>query len=851
MLPAVRNKNLKDLPDLITLGPLAGMAFLVVLVYVSLRTGLGMPSIVALWIFAAISAAGYLVANRRSLTGMLSAKTMIMLAVCYVLAYLLFLSPLLIDGHAGVTGYDVANDSVMHAVIGESLGDKGLSASGASKNSYNQIVEVLVIKYGYPVGYHGILGLVYKILGGRAYEYFSAVVACVAAGLFFAAFFLLRLFGLRRIIAIPGALLAATAYLNIGYLMHGFAPQVVSTPFVYLFMIMLYISIRKQPNLNLSILTGVAFAAAFTVYSIVTLVWMGCYAVILASVLLWSSRKSREICKTNARALLLSGAACLMISIPAAGPAVKYFGVLMGAVGEGQLGHLADKSISMLTLLGVWLGQDYRFGLPAGLRGTANLLALVVGMIFLLVGLRRMTAARPIFLRSIMISWIVPVAALAATGKFYAHGKILQMGAVIFCVAIIVGMNAAVSWARNGDKRLKLSIPVLTSVALILIAAYISGMFLSSYKTVRGASVSPADKFASLDSINERLKGKGPTLFFEQEDWGAYFLRDSNASSPLDQGYPGLTVRLKEGHTRWTSNDLNSLEYNDIIGFNYLVLSRETDTILMPPNYERVLSDGFYVVYKLVEPFGRRVYARFSMGNETNGPSRVVIRPGGSREVSEEVGQAPAAILLSLKYDRAVTSETEDWVKAGSSWFVWPANPDYAVNMGEAGAELSGNLTLPRAGDYRVRVTGIPENGLQVKVDGKVLGTLQQPGELLDDLDFGRSYYEAGEHRVDLVNIGTGAVNYIGDVSFELDTDISDPVTIIAGNRETKVDVSTRPSALQIKMDGSEIWPLGRIDFTLRNEGDLPLIFEWIELLKTPYSASLLDKKNAAAGAAQ
>lgn len=824
--------------ELASLSPIIGAAAVCLLGVILMRAGLRPSLVLDAVLLLGVAAAGYTAfkGGRRSISDL---KVLGLLLLVSLAIYLVLLAPVLVSGELAITGYNVANDSVPHVIVADYLRENGYTMPEDTESSYRQAAMIQLFEARYPIGFHTLLGLTAKGFKVDTFSLYNPIMAYLSSLVVFLAFAALRFFGLGKRAAMVGSAVAPLSFLLLGYYAQAFAPQISAVPFLYTGILLSFWWLtRRDTPAGLVAPLALCLSAAFAIYSFIALLLPGLAFLLFIPFGL----KNGEPGGAGVRRLLakigLLAAAMLLLNLSGMADSLTFLGSLRTSMGGSAFGNLPGIFVSPLTLLGVWFGPDYRYPLLAGLTAYANYLMSAAAIIILLIGVFRMGAESRRFSAAALVAFAAPVIGLRILGHPYSQAKILHLSSLLIGLIIIYGASEllAVSWGMVKSRSLMKTGAALLSVGVVGAAAL--GLAVSDWHALGGASLTPQAKLDRLAAIDGKYASKyKAALFIEQEDWGAYLLKDLSASSPLDQAFLGREVRLKEGFDRYSARDFNSLEYNDMSGFDLLVISRRYDVALLPPDFSLLDRDRYYSVYRRDKEKQEDVLRHTGFARSAEGATELTISAGTTETIPVDY-PADGVLLMAAGLDGAIVEQVEEWTLPEPGWFVWTDNAQFIVSTGTETRICSGMVEVPAEGEYRVLLKGIAGNGVTVLVDGKAVGSKRYVEGLETVKVIGETNLAAGPHTVTLKSLGKEEINYIDSVILQSTENYTAPVMIAAGQSSTSPMVSLKPSLVQSEAVVSA--GLGSVDLRITNPTPYPLNIQWIEAMRRPYPESLL-----------
>lgn len=602
-----------------------------------------------------------------------------LLALCW-LAYLILISPLLIDGRFGVMGYKVNNDPVFHSIMPEYLDTYGYNFATSAKGGFADAASDKFVVQGYPDSWHQILLLAMHLFARRAWMLFDLVEAFFAALMVPVAYVWLRKGNISKGWGLFGGLIASVGYIQMSYLFQGFAPQVAVVPFIYACLYLFYETIREGRR-RLSVLAALLLQAGLSIYSFTILIWL---AVFIVAILVHGYRSTR-----NLKRLAIDIGTVAFIGLIAVAmnpftllPMSAAYRMVADWSAANSMGNLISAQVPILPVFGMWPAGDHR-GVPIGLlHWAAYTGALFVG-ILIYIGLKSRQSRPWLYLLAITV--VVPAVILKVGASPYYFAKTLHVAGPVAGIAATAGLYRI---STMGQRRWS---AVLASVfAAVIALGYIFGLTVSNYTAIRFTSITPAEQFAELEDINRRFEGsKGPVLLLDTgEDWGKYLLANLNTGAPFATSYLGTIPVIRPVLAQAGINDMDSLK--GIVSRKYplVIIAKHQDISLPPPPYLSVYEGRLYNVYRAGpwpdtrdiishRPFetapgvigayrelqpGDTISMPFKRGfsslllsaylwPEITDPERSVVFTAGGRSISVPLGFLPSVYDLPLKGD--------------------------------------------------------------------------------------------------------------------------------------------------------------------------------------------------------
>jgi hypothetical protein len=570
---------------MMVLAPLMGLGALVILLGLALR--LGMPAADLIYFIAGANVLAVLGLMRHGrLVSRIWPHMVVPLLTAFV-CYLCLISPLLLDGHFEVLGYNVNNDPVFHSIIPEYIERFGYEFPAKFSSGFTQAAIDKLQTQGYPDGWHHALLLAKRIYGLRAYQLFNMTEAIFAAMLALAAYAWARQAGLDRRWSVAGGAAATVGYLQMSYVFQGFAPQVAVTPFLYGALLALYKAVLERRREYL--LPAIIFIqAGLAVYSFTILLWLLLYLLALGAVRLIA----REFKGLKGDVVTAAGALAFGAML---NPFVlrqlykSLSAVLSFSAGDG-LGNLLSAAVPILPMFYIWPAQDHR-ALPAGNLNLPIYFLAALVLVFLIIGVFGFRPGRRLWLTGAVAMVGAIILVKLSVGPYY-FAKTLQIAAPLVGLLVTAGVYRA---TRSSLKK-----PVYVITGCLLAGALISNVTLA-----RGTCPTPFEQLNELNEINEKFGQRvvndsaltvasspgDPALFFVPgEDWGNYLLKDFATASPLARAYKGVDAGISD------SSDIREAK-----GFIWLIVDH-SENISPPSQFKLAFKGRFYDVYKRSGP---------------------------------------------------------------------------------------------------------------------------------------------------------------------------------------------------------------------------------------------------------
>lgn len=640
----------------------------------------------------------------------------------------------------GVLGWNVGNDSVVHATYASALGmpDRAPVAGSSAR------LVVDTFANGYPEGSHALFAAVLAFSRDPLTS-FNPVLAVLMAFAAFPAYWLIR----RQLASAPlagiGAAGAAGGYLQFGFYSQGFMPQLALTALLFGALGLGYEAIAGA-SLALAAMAGVTAAGAVIVYSAAVGVYLApaaLIAIVALAVVPGLSLRTRVLLPVAAIA------AGVIAILPELSRTLRLGRAAAAAAGD-PAAFISDRGnlpgpVDKLTVLGAWIGPDYRVPYTY-IRPThaAMVAAAFLAGVAVLVALRRWRLALP----AILVSVAAGAVYVAASSSIYYTAKTYQVAAFPIACAIVAGAAAL----TRCQWRPRLAVPIATAGALLL-GGVAAALELGIGQAARAAAVTPPE-FRELQALG-RHAPRSLGLALIHDDWTKVLLPD--AAVPYDSSFGANVV---PGHGFAGILDVDSLRPASLDEVSWIAEERLGGTSRPPAPFglDRVSPD-----YRLwTRPPGSAVKATRTF------PLEPVPDIGGRNLAPGASLAAPATGSLEGRATDGVLSFPVHWKLAGSAWGPWVAEADYVVPSPGGGPPAQTEFDVGAGGRYRVSLIGQPSPRMRIRVDGNPLPPpdTSAPG-ITRFQAIGTVRLTPGRHTLSLLAGGNGEIAYILAISLE------------------------------------------------------------------------------------
>ncbi len=343
---------------------------------------------------------------------------------------------------------------------------------------------------------------------------------------------------------------------------------------------------------------GILAAGAVYVYSFPGLVWLAGTAVVWGAIEL-VRRPRPPITEALVRRAALTAAVAVGVALALVAPDIgrvvdfaDFRALDPSRANEGGLGNLTGH-LSPLEGLGVWPTSEFRLsagsgGLPAIVFYAGALLgALALGL-----GLPRWVRRHGPAVPAALVTAVVVYVGARAFGTVYTSAKALAIAAPLVTLIALGGLLDGRPVAR---------------ARLVVAAAMLAGIGLSSFLVLRQAPVAPTDHASELASIRPIVEGE-KVLFLGRDNFVLYELRGSRPFTHVRNFYDPYFVKPNFALENVGSKfDFDSVTASTLARFPYVITTRASYASGPPLGYEAVLVTDSYTLWRQVRsPLGRR-----------------------------------------------------------------------------------------------------------------------------------------------------------------------------------------------------------------------------------------------------
>ena len=717
-----------------------GFAGAVVLVYPVYA--LGGSDVIPVILLALVSAAGLIFARG----GVRSRLNPGLPGLAGLAVYVLFMLPVLVEGHWLWLGYNFDNDTSVQFLLTAAMKAHGTQLLSASSTAGRVVDEYF--NTGYPIGAHALLATLSGLLHSDpavVYQGFlSAMAATIAVTVASASS---RLVGSRRAAVI--GFTAACANLFFQFVYQGTIKEVATALTTVGAFALAAEAVRLRRPYAGVVIAAVPLAATLCTYGVAgspyVLATIGAVALQLVVV-------ERRLPRPSWLGPSALGAVLILaLSVPAVVEFSTLFNIAQSVVGTSNpagspFGTLV-RALPLSQMTGVWLNGDFRYPIPPGSAATLTTIAAAVILLALIPGVLWSLWKRepaPIFAvvtTGLVLLIIVPRVTPYGGGKLYAMGSpvVVWVAGIGLCVPV---------W-----RRLKvITIAVGAALALAIVASDMLGYHQDQ--------TSPVNRMLAMEAVANRLAGRGSVLFNESDEFVKYFTRAADTNPAFDSQSPrqALLITSANRFNQFFDLDQETLPY--VESFPLIVTRRSPIASRPPSNYKLIYTNEFYDAWS--RQSAPKPLAHISL----EGTLGAVAWQGAATPDCASVAALVKTAPRGTELVEAVVPPSTGFlaVNAPSRPPGWVSDPNLPGAVTPVGpGRLTQQLHVSSSGSYVVWVQGTFSRPVEVLVDGHDAGS----ADGLDSVDqwskLGSIRLSRGRHTVVIVR-GGGRV-YPGDGS--------------------------------------------------------------------------------------
>jgi hypothetical protein len=649
-----------------------------------------------------------------------------------LVAYAIYMAPVIAYGHWTWSGYDFVNDTSFELLLANHVKEFGSLLGRLPESSERQFL-VQYLNNAYPLGSQALLGTFSGLIDARVEVLYQGYISGLAAigAIALASIAARWLQGWRA--ALVG-LAAICANLTYQYALQGGIKEIGLLSVVCAAVALASAAISLGRPYAGGALVAIAAAAALAVYNAVAFPYLG--ALLLFTGLCVALAQRRLPRPRWILPLAFGAAVAAALAIPSLATLRTFLGLAesgQGATGLGaiQFGQLLRK-LPVSQLSGVWLAGEYRVRITSPLGGTLTTIATVAILLLLVPGLLwalRRRESGPLLMLG--VTGLVMLIIFPRVSP-YAQGKLLAIagpGVVFVALAVLVSVRG------------RLSPLAVASAALLALAIFASDILAYSHDRV-----APTGRIEAIRQVGDHFAGQGPVLWNEFEEYAKYFGRAARISDPFEAITP-QQVQLRSPQPFYGHYfDLDEELLSFVERYPIIVTRRSPAASRPPANYRLVYENKYYLGWRRTS--SPRVVVHLPE-QRPNSPSATVT----CKALRPIVSAAPAGSELIV-----ATAPELSWFEplsgshSSGGWIPDPAQAG-AVVTNTAG-EAEDTLTIRGNARYSVWVQGDFPRKAYVQVDGRTVGWVagsNTPGQWLQAASLRLS---PGAHSVRVLEIG-------------------------------------------------------------------------------------------------
>jgi hypothetical protein len=691
-------------------------------------------------------------------------------------------APVVLTGRAGFTGFARITDLAHQVAFTEWLRTEGRTQIGAGNSSYQEIVDKLVTS-SYPGGTQSVIASMGDLAHVDVLWAYQPVLAFVAAMLGLALYVVLRRAIPNRALRAVAAGIAAQPTILYAYTLAAGIKELSGA--AALVIVVAIFAERRPAGWSVLVPGAVALAAAYSIFSLTIVPWLGMALAVLA---LFELVRERERGRTVVRWAGVVGLTAILAA-PAVIGGVTLLRAAGGANGPEGLGNLAAP-VPAWASVGPWITPDHRF--PLAQYGLPNLTYALIAVALVLAPIGFFAALRA---RDRGLVTLGVAGAVALAFMLSSSGTWLQLKA--FCMTAPITLSLAFAGAAWIGRRMR----VLQLAGLAAAGAVALGVLYGNALQYRHTPVSDYPRFVDLKRINATFAGQGPTLFPNFDEYAEYLLRDARASGLVNPWRSIMTYNRTATPGLQTVRDTDEYDQHFLQGFRLIVRRRDPTASRPPSNWRLAETTSEYEVWRRVSD-PAKIAAHFPLdGAATTRPStfcrrvqRAVDRAGDGARIAYAVPK-PDVVMVAPD-PRAVP---RFWGLQGNVMFAG------------APGRWTQPFVVPATGSYHLFMGGSVGRKVTISVDGREVRALRWRESYQGQyIPVATLRLTRGRHTVQIVRPGGSLLPGTGNDASGVITRIGPVVLDPAGEQEA-VRSAAASSLMQVcrserPLDWIEVW---------------------------------------------
>ncbi len=658
---------------------------------------------------AALAALAGLAWGRTRLRGLLARPWP---ALVPAAVYLLALAPVLVAGRATFSSFMVLSDSAVHMIGADYLMRHGQEYAHLDlRNSYGQFIANYY-ESGYPSGADTLFGASSYLLGLPliwSFQPFNAFLPAIASG---PAWLLARRLGLRGAWAAAAAITSVLGAIVYAYALLGSVKELAALAMILTLGALVAVHERwlaGPPR------RAIPFALVVAAGVSALGVGFGAWALVATVPLL--AVAAHDIASRAAPRGLRLRAAVPALVLAAAGSAVLALAALptwWNSSGSLQVAqNIASTSnpgnlhapLKATQLFGVWLNGSYKLS-PGGaaLTLTRLLIALVAGAA--LVGAVRVLRMRAYAIAAWAACSLIAWFAVTESVTTWAAAKALVLTSPVVLLLAWTGITGP--RAARPARGTRAPARGWGVAALAAATALTAGVLASDVLQYRAGNLAPTRRYDELGSLAGRLRGAGPTLFTDFDEYAAYQLRDDDIGGP-DFVFPPPALAVTTGGYGEPVR-LGAAPPQALLAYPVIVTRRDPMLERPPAAYRLQWQGAYYQLWRRLP----RAPAPSLHVTLAGPPARRCSRIGALARSGGRLYAAPQRTVVAVPL-------------SGSTHPARWGHQRGALVMSRPGT-LAASFELPAAGGWQVWIQGQMMPRVRFAIDGRTLVSVS--GEL-------------------------------------------------------------------------------------------------------------------------
>ena len=666
--------------------------------------------------------------------------------------FVIFDAAVLATGHWTIVGYDFNNDSAFELILVKQLAAHGTALqSGPPSTAHTVLINYLGT--GYPLGSQSLLAVISGTLGVSAAAAWQSFISAVAALSALAAAALCAGWRSRRSAAFLG-FGAVSSALVFAYAQQGDVKELACLLALLATAAALAEAIRARMTSAAVWLIGVGGAGILDVYNAAGLPFLG--ALLGWGAVAYVVSEARQRPGRRPRGVLGPGAvglgALAILSLPALTTISTFFEASRSSFSASHptappLGPLL-RPLPLSQISGVWLYGDFRLPVPPGIAATITVAATVLVFALLVPGVARaLSRDEPGPLLGLLTCGTVLLVVVPRVSP-YVGGKLLMIASPL---VMLVALSALTGMRRRGARVIARGAMLAIVVAALASDALAYHLF----------PVLSTPRMVALAQVGQRIGPRGPVLDSEFEQYAKVFADPARIIDGPDDPTPRRLALLTHSTQYAKSFDLNQLRLRFVESFPYVLVRRSPVASPPPANYLPFFANQYYEVFRRL---GRpRVLAHLPLGGIGLVAGRRAscaavgrLRATASPHEHLVLAQLPEPVGFPLTAAKVLP---RDWLAPASA-----GGPFLTLGPGVA----SGPVDVPRTGAYVAWIAGSLPRRVEVRIDGRRIGSALDPNSPSAWLSAGRLELTAGRHVLAIYRPGGSLAPGDGDPRGEI-----------------------------------------------------------------------------------